>query len=87
MKRTLCACTPLVSLLVGLFVVCRSAYAIDAKQTDAALTPDVAKEITKVETEIDRVEAQTIVRLSAPPDNKVQQIELLGKPCFTTKSQ
>src|SRR5262249_18334305 len=32
-----------------------------------------------VEAEIDRIEAQTLERLTAPPDNQVQQIELLGK--------
>jgi len=37
------------------------------------------QEITKVEAEIDHIEAQTIGRLAAPPDNQIQQIELLGK--------
>ena len=36
-------------------------------------------EIAQVEAEIDRIEAQTLERLAAPPDNQVQQIELLGK--------
>jgi cytochrome c peroxidase len=36
-------------------------------------------EIARVETEIDAIEAQTTERLSAPPDNQVQQVELLGK--------
>src|SRR6202044_1370418 len=36
-------------------------------------------EIARVEAEIDRIEAQTIERLAAPPDNQVQQVELLGK--------
>jgi len=36
-------------------------------------------EIAQLEAEIDRVEAQTIERLATPPDNQVQQLELLGK--------
>jgi len=35
--------------------------------------------LAQVEAEIDRVEAQTIERLATPPDNQVQQVELLGK--------
>jgi len=37
------------------------------------------QEIAQVEAEIDRIETQTIERLAVPPDNQVQQIELLGK--------
>ena len=43
------------------------------------LSPQALQEIAQVEAEIDRIEAQTIERLAAPPDNQVQQIELLGK--------
>ena len=53
--------------------------AVDVEPTSATLTPEVLKEIAQVEAEIDRIEAQTIARLAAPPDNQVQQIELLGK--------
>jgi hypothetical protein len=38
-----------------------------------------------VESAIDRIEAQTINRLAAPPDNQVQQIELLGKAMLYDK--
>jgi cytochrome c peroxidase len=79
MQRALGADVLLVSLVVGLSLACRTACAIDAKPIDSALTPEVAEEIIKVEAEIDRVEAQTIDRLAVPPDNQVQQIELLGK--------
>jgi cytochrome c peroxidase len=41
--------------------------------------PRALQEIAQVEAEIDRIEAQTIERLAMPPDNQVQQIELLGK--------
>jgi cytochrome c peroxidase len=43
------------------------------------LTPQALQEIAQVEAEIDRIEAQTIERLAKPPDNQVQQVELLGK--------
>ena len=43
------------------------------------LSPEAMREIAQIEREIDRVEAQTIDQLRAPPDNQVQQIELLGK--------
>jgi cytochrome c peroxidase len=42
-------------------------------------TPQALQEIAQVEAEIDHIEAQAIERLAAPPDNQVQQIELLGK--------
>ena len=35
--------------------------------------------ITRLENEIDRIESEAVDRLAAPPDNQVQQIELLGK--------
>jgi cytochrome c peroxidase len=37
------------------------------------------REIAQVEAKIDRIEAEEIMRLAAPPENQVQQIELLGK--------
>ena len=46
---------------------------------ETPLSPEALQEIAQVEAEIDRIEAQTIDRLAAPPDNQVQQIELLGK--------
>jgi len=50
-----------------------------AEEASTMLSPQAVPEIAQVETEIDRIEAQTIERLAAPPDNQVQQIELLGK--------
>src|SRR5215469_18738584 len=50
-----------------------------AQEPSTTLTPAALAEIAQVEAEIDRIEAQTIERLVAPPDNQVQQIELLGK--------
>jgi cytochrome c peroxidase len=50
-----------------------------AQTAPVTLSPEALKEIAQVEAEIDRVEAQTLERLAAPPDNQVQQVELLGK--------
>jgi cytochrome c peroxidase len=50
-----------------------------AQESSTVLSPQALKEIAQVEGEIDRIEAQTIERLATPPDNQVQQIELLGK--------
>jgi cytochrome c peroxidase len=50
-----------------------------AQESSAVLSPQALKEIAQVEAEIDRIEAQTIERLATPPDNQVQQVELLGK--------
>lgn len=47
--------------------------------SDTTLSPEALQQIAQVEAEIDRIEAQTLARLAAPPDNQVQQIELLGK--------
>src|SRR6266478_1016899 len=49
------------------------------EERSSNLSPQVLQEIAKVEAEIDLTEAQTIERLAAPPDNQIQQIELLGK--------
>lgn len=43
------------------------------------------REIAEVESEIDRIETETVDRLVAPPDNQVQQIELLGKAMLFDK--
>src|SRR5271154_3900208 len=60
-------------------IAAESAAAVAAEQTGARLTPEILAEIAQVDTEIDRIEAQTLDRLAAAPDNQVQQIELLGK--------
>jgi cytochrome c peroxidase len=49
-------------------------------QSDASvLTPSVLEQIAQLESEIDRIEADTIARLKQPPRDQVQQLELLGK--------
>ena len=62
------------AVIVGL-----SAGAVAAEEIGATLTPEILQDIARVEDEIDLIEAQTLERLAAPPDNQVQQIELLGK--------
>jgi cytochrome c peroxidase len=53
--------------------------------TSATLTPEVLKEIAQVVAAIDGIETQTLARLAAPPQNQVQQIELLGKAMLYDK--
>src|ERR1700726_3652891 len=50
-----------------------------AQDASTTLSPQALREIAQVEAEIDRIEAQTAERLAKPPDNQVQQVELLGK--------
>src|SRR6516225_5027218 len=55
------------------------AAVVRSEEASTTLTTAALAEIAQVEAEIDRIEAQTLERLAAPPDNQVQQIELLGK--------
>jgi cytochrome c peroxidase len=50
-----------------------------AEEGGTTLSPRALQEIAKVEAEIDAIEARAVERLAAPPDNQIQQIELLGK--------
>src|SRR5207245_10889362 len=59
--------------------------AVWAQQSSLTLSPAALKEIAEVEAEIDRIEAETLGRLAAPPNNQVQQIELLGKAMLYDK--
>jgi cytochrome c peroxidase len=59
--------------------------AVWAQQPSVTLSPAALKEIAEVEAEIDRIEADTLERLAAPPNNEVQQIELLGKAMLYDK--
>jgi cytochrome c peroxidase len=59
--------------------------AIWAQQPSVTLSSAALKEIAEVEAEIDRIEAETLERLAAPPNNEVQQIELLGKAMLYDK--
>jgi cytochrome c peroxidase len=61
------------------------ATAVLAQGTSTTLSPAALNEIAQVEAQIDRIEAQTLERLAAPPNNQVQQIELLGKSMLYDK--
>jgi cytochrome c peroxidase len=50
-----------------------------AQEAATMLSSQALADIARLEAEIDRVEAETLMRLSAPPNNQVQQVELLGK--------
>src|SRR6202790_2601595 len=69
----------LLTIAAAMFLSMLGADAPDAEETDSKLSPQVLQEIARVEAEIDRIEAQTVERLAKPPDNQIQQIELLGK--------
>ena len=69
----------LLSIAAAMVAATLGADAPGAEESSALLSPQALQEIAQVEAEIDRIEAQTIERLAAPPDNQVQQIELLGK--------
>jgi cytochrome c peroxidase len=53
--------------------------ASSAQEPSTVLSSEALREIAQVEAEIDRIEAQALARLGNPPDNQVQQVELLGK--------
>jgi cytochrome c peroxidase len=59
--------------------------AVWAQEQSVMLSPAALKEITEVEAEIGRIEAQTLERLAASPNNQVQQVELLGKAMLYDK--
>jgi cytochrome c peroxidase len=52
---------------------------LSARESPAPFSPATLREIARVEAEIDAIETETLERVAAPPDNQVQQIELLGK--------
>jgi cytochrome c peroxidase len=72
--------TAAVSLIVAMLGV-----AVWAQQPSVRLSPAALKEIAEVEAQIDGIEAQTLERLAVPPDNEVQQVELLGKAMLYDK--
>ena len=85
MQRLLGAGPFSAGVIIAFSMAVRGADAINTEPTAALLTPEVVKEIAQVESEIDRIETQTIDRLAAPPNNQVQQIELLGKAMLYDK--
>jgi cytochrome c peroxidase len=76
----------LLSIAAAMIAAVLGADARGAEEASTMLSPQALQEIAQVETEIDRIEAQTIERLAAPPDNQVQQVERSGSSCGTTSS-
>jgi cytochrome c peroxidase len=74
----------LLSIVAAMVATTWGAVAPGAEE-GAMLSPQALQEIAQVEAAIDRIEAQTLERLAAPPDNQVQQIELLGKSMLYDK--
>src|SRR5438876_6878431 len=64
---------------IAVITAAPGADVVSAQEASTTLMPAALAEIARVEAEIDRIEAETLARLAAPPDNQVQQIELLGK--------
>jgi cytochrome c peroxidase len=75
-RRTRRAVLPIAAAIVA---VTMGAGVPGAEESSTTLSPQALQEIAQLEAEIDGIEARTIERLAAPPDNQIQQIELLGK--------
>lgn len=58
----------------------------DVEPLSAVMSSTVLEEIAQVEAEIDRIEAETIKHIEAPPADQVQQLELLGKALLYDKN-
>src|ERR1017187_4144314 len=78
MARTLLS----IAVLAGTGGAARAQNPVDSS---TILSPRALQEIAQVEAEIDRIEAATVARLQAAPDNQPQQIELLGKAMMYDK--
>jgi cytochrome c peroxidase len=72
----------IVAVLAGAGV---ATHAQPADERATTLSPKALQEIARVEAEIDRIEAATLARLTAAPDNQPQQLELLGKAMLYDK--
>ena len=75
----------LLSLLAIVAVTLSGAVLLHGEETVSPLSAAALREIAEVESEIDRIEAATLERFATPPDNQVQQIELLGKAMLYDK--
>jgi cytochrome c peroxidase len=67
------------SIAAAMVVAVLGADALSADESSGILSFQALQEIAQVEAEIDRIAADAVERLAMPPDNQVQQIELLGK--------
>ena len=66
-------------LIAAAILVLGSAVLSARDSATPPLSVAAVEAITRLENEIDRIESEAVDRLAAPPDNQVQQIELLGK--------
>src|ERR1019366_318200 len=78
MARTLLS----IAVLAGTGGAARAQNPVDSS---TILSPRALQEIAQAGAEIDRIEAATVARLQAAPDNQPQQIELLGKAMMYDK--
>ena len=69
----------LLAVAAAIFAATLGTDAPGGEEISSTMSPQALQEIAQVEAEIDRIEAQAAERLAAPPDNQIQQIELLGK--------
>src|SRR5437588_11246875 len=69
----------LLSITAALVAATLGPDARGEEKSSTVLSPQALQEIVQGEAEIDRIEAQMIERPAKPPDNQVQQVELLGK--------
>ena len=76
----------LLAVAAAIFAATLGTDAPGGEEISSTMSPQALQEIAQVEAEIDRIEAQAAERLAAPPDNQIQQIELLGKLMCTTNS-
>src|SRR3981081_4634822 len=67
------------SIAIAIVAATMGADAPGAEDSSTTLSPRALQEIAQVAAEIDSIEGRTSERLAAPPDNQIQQIELLGK--------
>jgi cytochrome c peroxidase len=66
-------------ILIAPAILIAASAMLSARNSASSFSAATQEEIARVENEIDRIEGETMARLASPPDNKVQQIELLGK--------
>ena len=73
----------LLSIAGAMVAATLGADAPRAEEASAMLSPRALQEIAQVEAEIDRIEAQTIGRLAAPPDvdSGAERLNGVLKPC------
>jgi cytochrome c peroxidase len=66
-------------ILIAPAILIAASAMLSARNSASSFSAATLEEIARVENEIDRIEGETMARLASPPDNQVQQIELLGK--------